>query len=123
MSDNPPLVFIVDDDEAVRSATRLLARSFGWNARAFGSAQEFLEALPQGMPDCLLLDLNMPEMNGVELQLVLASRGISIPVVVITGQKDSPLAARARAAGARALLAKPFFDEELKQSVEEALQG
>lgn len=121
MSHNPPLVFIVDDDEAVRSATRLLARSFGWNARAFGSAQEFLDALPQGQPDCLLLDLNMPDMNGVELQMVLAARGIRIPIVVITGQRDSPLAARAQAAGASALLAKPFYDEDLKTSVERAL--
>jgi FixJ family two-component response regulator len=123
MSATPPLVFIVDDDEAVRMATRLLARSFGWNARAFGSARELLDALPQGHPDCLLLDLNMPEMNGVELQLVLAARGILIPVVVITGQKDSPLAARSRAAGARAMLPKPFVDEELKRSVESVLQS
>jgi len=116
-----PNICIVDDDEAVRGALRLLVRSFGWQARSFSSAREFLEALPEGKPDCLLLDLNMPEMNGAELQERLASQGISIPVIVITGQKDLKLLARSRAAGARALISKPFQDEELKACIEQAL--
>jgi FixJ family two-component response regulator len=116
-----PNIYIVDDDDAVRFALRLLVRSFGWRARAFSSAAEFLDALPGEAPDCVLLDLNMPGMNGAELQEKLVSQGVSVPVIVITGQKDAKLLARSRAAGARALLSKPVQDEELKTCIERVL--
>ncbi|MDR3416510.1 MAG: response regulator [Nevskia sp.] len=116
------MIHIVDDDEPVRTALSLLLRSFGWQASAFGSARAFLESLRQGdMPDCLLLDLNMPGMNGAELMEALASMRVWVPVIIMTGQRDSPLEARARRAGAREVLNKPFGDEELKASIERAL--
>lgn len=124
MQDAPdvnPLIHIVDDDDAVRSALRMLVMSFGWKARAFGSGQAFLDALPQAKPDCILLDLDMPGMNGAEVQESLQAQGIDIPVIIITGQKNSLLASRALAAGACGMLGKPFQDEELKLLIERSI--
>ncbi|MDR3418598.1 MAG: response regulator [Nevskia sp.] len=118
---NTSMIHIVDDDEAVRSALHLLLRSLGMRAQAFESAQEFLDALPGGAPDCLLLDLNMPEMNGAELQETLAARASRIPVIVISARPDSPLAARALAAGARTVLEKPLREQDLIDAVQGAL--
>jgi len=117
---NKPLICIVDDDEAVGTALRLLVRSFGWRAEIYSSAPAFLDALA-APPDCLLLDLNMPRMNGAELLEALARRGMAVRTIMITAQKDSPLLARAHAAGARAKLTKPFGDEELKRCIEAVL--
>ena len=119
----PPTIFIVDDDEAVRSALRMLVMSFGWHVKAYPSGQSFLQALPLAAPDCILLDLNMPGMNGAEVQESMRAQGIDIPVIIITGQKDQQLLSRARAAGACGMLAKPFQDEELKHVIEQALAG
>lgn len=117
-----PVIDIVDDDEAVRSATFLLLSSYGWRARAFASAEQFLETLKLGSaPDCLLLDLNMPGMNGAELLEKLAVRQSALPVIVITGMRDAQLIARARKAGARDVLDKPFREKELKASVDRVL--
>lgn len=116
------MIHIVDDDEAVRSSLRLLMRSWGMRARAFGSAEEFLQALPGETPDCLVLDLNMPGMDGAELQETLAARASTIPVVAISGLPDSALAARILAAGARVVLAKPLRESELASAVGRALQ-
>jgi FixJ family two-component response regulator len=118
-----PTIFIVDDDEAVRIALRMLVISFGWNARAFESGQAFFTALPQNEPDCLLLDLDMPGMNGAEVQESLHAQGSGIPVIIITGQKNTQLVSRARAAGACGLLSKPFQDEELKLLIEQCLHA
>lgn len=118
-----PNIFVVDDDEAVRSAVRLLVRSFGWQAQAFGSARELLAELDESEPDCVLMDLNMPEMNGAELQEALAERGNRVPVVVITAARESSLLDRVRAAGARQVLRKPFGDVELKACLELVLHG
>jgi two-component system response regulator FixJ len=116
-----PTIFIVDDDEAVRGALRMLVTSFGWNARAYASGQEFLDALPQAAPDCVLLDLNMPGMTGADVQEVLHARGLQVPVILITGHGDPQLISRARAAGAGELLSKPFHEDELKHCIERAL--
>ncbi|MDR3417465.1 MAG: response regulator [Nevskia sp.] len=118
---NDTVIHIVDDDEAVRSAMRLLLRSYGWRSRAFASAEEFLEALVEEVPDCLLLDLNMPGMNGAELLEVLGTRRSAVPVIVVTGEGSSALAARARGAGAEAVLDKPFSEEDLKASIDRIL--
>lgn len=118
-----PTVLIVDDDEAVRDALHFLIMSFGWRCRSFASAFEFLTAYQPGMGDCLLLDLNMPGMNGAELQEELRRQDFSLPVVIITGEKGSPLFARSVNGGAASFLIKPFQDEALKSSVERALQG
>ncbi len=117
----PAMIHIVDDDDAVRSAVQLLVRSFGWRAQAFESATDYLDALPQGAPDCLLLDLNMPGMDGAELLRVVTGRHPGLPVIVITGEPQSPLAARALQGGAREVLDKPFGELELRRSIERSV--
>jgi len=115
--------FVVDDDDAVRSALCLLVHSFGWEARGFASAELCLAALQDERPDCLLLDLNMPGMTGLQLQKDLIERGVVIPVIAMTGNAESSLSNRARAAGAVAVLAKPFGAEAFKASAERAIAG
>ena len=116
-----PTIYIVDDDEAVRVAVCLLLRSFGWKTRSFASAPDALVALQSQRPDCLLLDLNMPGMNGAELLEALMACHLDIPTVAVSGLRDSPLVDRVRAAGVNEMLAKPFDDVELKLSIERAL--
>lgn len=113
-------VFIVDDDPAVRSAIKLLIQVFGFAAESYGSAEAFLNAYQPDQPGCLILDLHMPKMNGVELQQQLAARGVSIPTVIITATPDDPLVFLAREAGALAVLPKPIRAEELQRSIEQA---
>lgn len=118
------LIHIVDDDEAVLSALQLLLRSFGCRVRSFASASAFLDALAQeAAPDCLLLDLDMPVMNGAELLEALKARQSGIPVIIVTGRGDTPLAARARQAGARDVLGKPFGEDELQCSIKQVIAG
>lgn len=118
---NSPMIYIVDDDEAVRMSLSLLLLSFGWRSRTFGSADEVLEAFPQSMPKCLLLDLNMPGTNGVELQSILAARHCAVPTVIITAEPHSPMASAALAAGAMTVLGKPFQQDQLKLAIDDAL--
>jgi len=117
----PTTVFIVDDDAAVRAGLSLLVRSCGWEPRAFASAEEFLDSYQPETRACLLLDLQMPGIDGPALQKVIADRGIQLPTIVVTAHKDEPLAERALAAGALAVVAKPFRNEELVRRIEEAL--
>lgn len=116
-----PIIAVVDDDEAVRAAVRLLLISYGWQVQVFASAGEFLDASTRHPPDCLVLDLNMPGMSGAELLEALSARGTELPSVVISGESESTLAIRARASGAKAILAKPFRDEDFHSSVARAL--
>ena len=115
-------VFIVDDDAAVRQAVTLLVQSLGLPAQAYASAEAFLEAYDPGSDGCLVLDLHMPGMNGVELQKELVARGVRIPVIVITAYKDDPLTVHAQEAGAVTVLYKPFKRDVLLRSIESALQ-
>jgi two-component system response regulator FixJ len=115
-------VFIVDDDAAVRNAVTLLVESSGLRARAYPSAEAFLDDYKLDSQGCLVLDLHMPGMKGVELQQALAVRKIDIPVIVITAYKDDPLAARAKEAGAITVLYKPFKQDVLLRTIESALQ-
>ncbi len=116
------MIHIVEDDEAVRSALHLLMRSFGWCVCTYDSAEAFLEnSVQSSAPDCLLLDLDLPGMNGAELVEALAAKQSEVPVIVLTGQRDSQLAARARRAGALEVLEKPLFGEKLIGSIERAL--
>jgi two-component system response regulator FixJ len=115
-------VFIVDDDAAVRQAVTLLVQSLGLQAQAYASAEAFLEAYDPTGDGCLVLDLHMPGMNGVELQRELTARGVRIPVIVITAHKDDPLTVRAQEAGAVTVLYKPFKQDVLLRSIESALQ-
>lgn len=114
-------VFIVDDDPAVRDSIKLLIQAFGFDAQSYVSGQALLDACGSLRPECLVLDLHMPSMNGVELQQKLAARGLDIPIVIITATPDDPLARLAKQAGAFAVLAKPIKADELKRSIERAL--
>ena len=115
-------VFIVDDDAAVRRAVTLLVQSLGLRAQAYDSAEAFLKAYDPGSDGCLVLDLHMPGMNGVELQQELVARGVELPVIVITAYKDDPLTIRARQVGAKTVLYKPFKQDVLLRSIESALR-
>lgn len=121
-SNIPSTLYIVDDDQAIRSAITLLAYSMGWRARPYASAPEFLADYRQSARDCLVLDLRMPGMNGVELLEELGNRGITIPTVVITAQKDDTLVTRAQSAGASAVLTKPFRNQILVKHIKNALR-
>lgn len=118
---DPPAIAIIDDDDAVRSAIRLLAVSLGWTAHCYGAAGEFLDDLSTKPVDCLILDLQMPGVTGADLLEDLKSRGISLPVVVITALKDDPMVARAHASGAMTVLTKPFRDQALVTAIEQVL--
>jgi len=116
-----PTVFIVDDDEAVRGSLRLLIKSVGLTPVALTSAREFLERYDPAQPGCLLLDVRMPQMSGLELQEQLNRQGAIIPVVFITGHGDVPMAVEAMQAGAFDFLQKPFRDQDLIDCIQRAL--
>ncbi len=122
MKDLPATVFIVDDDEAVRDSLRLLLKSIGLPVRTFASAQEFLPNYDVRHPGCLVLDIRMPGMSGLELQQQLNVRGATIPVVFITGHGDIPMAVEAMQHGAFDFLQKPFRDQDLIDRVQRALE-
>ncbi|HEY7556309.1 MAG TPA: response regulator [Candidatus Binatia bacterium] len=125
MDKSKPLIAIVDDDESVCRAVRRLVRSIAMNAETFSSGQNFfdlLDAMPSFQPDCLILDVQMPGMNGLDVQDRLATSGNSIPVIFITAHDDVGLREKALAAGAVAFLRKPFNDDLLIRTLEEALK-
>ncbi|HTQ33324.1 MAG TPA: response regulator FixJ [Stellaceae bacterium] len=114
-------VYIVDDDEAVRDSLAVLLEACGHHVRSFGLAREFLDAAAALPPGCLIADIRMPEMDGLELQQRLAERSLSFPTIVITGHGDVPLAVRAMKAGALDFIEKPFSTPAILASVETAL--
>ena len=122
MKERAPTVFVVDDDDAVRSSLRLLLRSVGLSATALSSAQEFLDSYDPQQPGCLVLDVRMPGMSGLELQQQLNLRGAIIPVIFITGHGDVPMAVEAMQHGAFDFLQKPFRDQDLIDRVHRALE-
>jgi FixJ family two-component response regulator len=122
MKARPAMVFVVDDDAGVRSSIRLLLKSVGIPATPMASAQEFLEAFDPAQPGCLVLDIRMPGMNGLELQQQLNLRGAIIPVLFITGHGDVPMAVEAMQQGAFDFLQKPFRDQELIDRIHKALE-
>ncbi|MES9958258.1 MAG: response regulator transcription factor [Sedimenticola sp.] len=115
-------VFIVDDDQEVRDALQLLMESVGLNVETFGSAQEYLDQFEPGRPGCLVLDIRMPGMSGLDLQARLAAENIHPPIVIITGHGDVPMAVRAVQAGAVDFVQKPFNDQQLLDSVHRAIE-
>ncbi|MBV8974289.1 MAG: response regulator transcription factor [Sinobacteraceae bacterium] len=117
-----PTVFVVDDDEGVRNSLRFLLKSVGLTTRALGSAGEFLEAYKHNQPGCLVLDVRMPGMSGIELQQQLNLRGATIPVIFITGHGDIPMAVEAMQHGAFDFLQKPFRDQDLIDRIQRALE-
>lgn len=113
-------IAIVDDDESVRKALKRLLRAANLDADAFASGREFLDSLAAQLPDCIVLDLHMPGMNGLDIQQQLARGGRQMPIVVITGH-DEPLArAQCLSAGAAAYLRKPIDDEALLDAIHQA---
>ena len=115
------IVFVVDDDAAVRDSIRALLESAGFCVRDFESAREALADSTLSQGGCLIADVSMPDMDGIELQQELVNRGTGLPVIVITGHGDVPVAVRAMKAGAVDFIEKPFDDEALLESVRRAL--
>jgi FixJ family two-component response regulator len=115
------IVFVVDDDEAVRSSLRLLLKSLGIPAVTHGSASEFLAAYDAEQPGCIILDVRMPGMSGLELQDELNRLGAIIPVIFITGHGDVPMAVEAMQHGAVDFLQKPFSDKDLTDRIQRAI--
>jgi FixJ family two-component response regulator len=117
-----PVVFVVDDDASVREALDSLIRSAGLRVETFSSGQEFLQHERPEVPACLVLDVRLPEGNGLQLQHDLADRGCTLPIIFITGHGDIPMSVRAIKAGAVEFLTKPFRDRDLLDAVQEALE-
>jgi len=122
MKNETPTVFVIDDDEAVRSSLRLLLKSYGLEAQPCASAEEFLASHDADRPGCMVLDVRMPGMSGIELQQQLNARGATIPIVFITGHGDVPMAVEAMQAGAFDFLQKPFSDNDLIARVQRAIE-
>jgi two-component system response regulator FixJ len=114
-------VYVVDDDEAVRDSLSVLLESKAFAVRSFASALEFLEAAPSLLTGCLIVDIRMPEMDGLELQQRLIDGSLDFPLIVVTGHGDVPLAVRAMKAGAVDFIEKPFASEAILDSLEAAL--
>ncbi|MCP4128301.1 MAG: response regulator transcription factor [Gammaproteobacteria bacterium] len=121
MSSNA-VVFVIDDDQDVRDALQLLMESVGLEVEAFSSAQEYLDQFDQERSGCILLDIRMPGMSGLDLQARLSAEQIHPPIVIITGHGDVSMAVRAVQAGAADFLEKPFNDQALLDSVHRALE-
>jgi FixJ family two-component response regulator len=114
-------IAVVDDDHSVRKALCRLLRSVGLEADSYGSGREFLDALKDTRPDCLVLDLRMPDMNGLELKRHLADRGIRVPTVIITGHDEPGMHAECMAAGVSRYLRKPLDDLALLEAIDTAI--
>lgn len=121
MKTDPSLIAVVDDDESVRESLPDLLREFGFAARAFSSAEDFLTSSCLGQADCLILDIAMPGMSGWELQYELRRLGQTVPIVFITANGDEVLRPRALEQGAVACLYKPFTDTALLGAIQSAL--
>ncbi|HET7763583.1 MAG TPA: response regulator [Burkholderiales bacterium] len=115
-------VFVIDDDAGVRKALSRLLRASGWEARAFASPQEFLAGHDPSEPGCLVLDVALPQQNGLDFERELAASGAGRPVVFITGQGDVPTSVKAMKAGAVDFLTKPFGESELLAAVQIAME-
>jgi FixJ family two-component response regulator len=122
MNGKLPIVYVVDDDSGVRSSILILLKSVGINTTTFASAREFLAAYDHSQPGCLILDIRMPGMSGMDLQLELNRLGAVLPIMFITGHGDVPMAVEAMQQGAFDFLQKPFRDQDLIQRIQRALE-
>ena len=121
MAETSPWIAIVDDDAAVLRALSRLLRSHSFRVKTYGSGQEFLAALPDGLPECLIVDFQMPEMNGLELQQHLLSNGIAIPTILITAHGDAAIDSPPAGDTFVARLRKPLHDEALFSAIDRAI--
>jgi len=122
MSGPPPIVFVIDDDSAIRKALASLIRSVGVQVELFASAQEFLQAKRTRVPSCLILDVRLPGISGLDFQRTLADANDPIPLIFITGHGDIQMSVRAMKAGAVEFLSKPFRDQDLLDAIHLALE-
>ena len=122
MKEPESIVFVVDDDPSVRSAIKRLIGSMGLQVELFGSAQEFLASKLPNVPSCLILDIRLPGISGLNLQRQLAEANIQIPIIFITAHGDIPMTVRAMKAGAAEFLTKPFRDQDLLDAIHLALE-
>ena len=116
-----PTVFVVDDDPSVRASIQGLLKSASLRSESFGTAEEFLRRTPPDGPSCLVLDVSLPGVNGLEFQRQLADSGIRIPVIFITAYGDIPMTVKAMKSGAVEFLTKPFLDQDLLDAIRQAL--
>ncbi len=117
-----PTVFIIDDDRGMRQAIQDLVESVGLRAEAFATGQDFLRKQPTGGPSCLVLDVRLPQMSGLDFQHQLAETGVQIPIIFITAHGDIPMSVRALKSGAVEFLTKPFRDQDLLDAIQQALE-
>jgi FixJ family two-component response regulator len=116
-----PTVFVIDDDAGVRASIQGLLKSASLRSASFGTAEEFLRSKPPDGPSCLVLDVSLPGVNGLDLQRELADAGVRIPIIFITGHGDIPMSVRAMKSGAVEFLTKPFDDQDLLDAIQQAL--
>lgn len=121
-SQQQPIVFVVDDDISVRESLELLIKFAGWQPETFASAKDFLKHEPTSTPSCLVLDVSLPDLNGLELQKLISSERIDMPIIFITGHGDVPMTVQAMKAGAVEFLTKPFDDEVLLSAIRHAIK-
>src|ERR687893_25791 len=121
MPEDNPCVYVVDDDRSIRDSLRNLIRSVGLNVQTFASAQEFLTSPRPHTPSCLVLDVQLPGLSGLDLQRELARDDVQMPIVFITGHGDIPMTVRAMKAGAIEFLTKPCRDDDLLGAIEQAI--
>jgi FixJ family two-component response regulator len=122
MATASPIVFVVDDDVSVRESLELLIQNEGWQVKTFASAQEFLDHPRPALPSCLILDISLPGLNGLDLQQRVSAERTDMPIIFITGHGDIPTTVRAMKAGAVEFLTKPFSDEVLLNAISQALE-
>ena len=122
MSNVTPIAFVVDDDISVRESLELLIRCEGWQPETFASAQEFLDRPRALVPSCLVLDISLPGLDGLELQRRVAVKRTDMPIIFITGHRDVPMTVQAMKAGALEFLTKPFSDDVLLSAIRGALE-
>jgi len=122
MAEPTPIVFVVDDDISVRNSLEWLIKFEGWQAETFSSAQEFLARSRVFVPNCLVLDVSLPGLSGLDLQQHIGEGRAEMPIIFITGHGDIPTTVRAMKAGAVEFLTKPFADDELRDAIRNALE-
>jgi FixJ family two-component response regulator len=123
MTDEAPTVFIVDDDSSVRESVQRLVSSLGYSASTYASAELFLESLRADALGCVILDVSLPDLNGLEVQARLVDLGLQLPIIFLTGRGDIPMSVRAMKAGATEFLTKPFRPEQLVAAIRAALDA